>query len=485
MNRICDYQTPGLCLLNDDLSQSHEVSQEELDRNKRRIVSTLKGFKIEVSEISVCVGPVVTLYEVEPAPGLRVTRIARLKDDIAFYLGRGVRVVLQSGKRMIGIEIPNDEPCIVSMRSVLSDPGFDAVNYGLPVAIGRTISNEVCSFDLAAMPHLLVAGATGQGKSVCLHAIITSLLYRKRPEELKFVLMDPKKVELSQYAALEKHYLAKIPDSENAIVTDTKSAVCTLRSLCRLMDCRYDLLKAASVRNIKEYNDKIQSCGHESESMPYIVVIIDEFADMLMTAGCEVEDSVVRLAQLARSVGIHLVIATQRPTADIITGTVKANFPSRVAFRVMSGVDSKVILDQTGANQLVGPGDMLIITGSSDPMRLQCAFIDTPEVNRIVQFVSSQAGFEGAYLLPGCEMDDPAGGGRDELFKEAARLVVSEQVGSVSFIQRKMNLGYNRAGRIMDQLEDAGIVGPSEGRKRRRVCFTSLEALEELLSTLC
>ena len=494
---LSNYRMPDLSLLKDYSDQIHEVSREELERNNRLIVSTLKDFKISISKISARVGPTVTLYEVVPAPGVRVAQIVRLEDDIARSLAaRGVRVVMLTGTNAIGIEVANDKPSIVSMRSILSDPKFNAAKYDLPVVIGRTISNEAYSFDLAKMPHLLVAGATGQGKSVGLNAIITSLLYKKHPAELKFVLVDPKKVELSLYAPLEKHYLAKMPDSEDAIITDTKRVVYTLRSLCKLMDHRYDLLKAASVRNIKEYNEKFLSRklnpykGHEF--MPYIVVIIDEFADLLMTAGREVEEPIARLAQLARAIGIHLVIATQRPTTNIITGTIKANFPARVAFRVISSVDSKTILDQTGANQLIGRGDMLISTGNSEPVRLQCAFIDTPEVDRIAQFVSSQAGFGGAYLLPECEMDDSAGGGqvsgktsggaRDELFKEAARLIVREQVGSTSLIQRKMNLGYNRAGRIMDQLEDAGIVGPSEGSKPRQVRITSLESLDELLS---
>ena len=494
---LSNYRMPDLSLLKDYSDQIHEVSREELERNNRLIVSTLKDFKISISKISARVGPTVTLYEVVPAPGVRVAQIVRLEDDIARSLAaRGVRVVMLTGTNAIGIEVANDKPSIVSMRSILSDAKFNAAKYDLPVVIGRTISNEAYSFDLAKMPHLLVAGATGQGKSVGLNAIITSLLYKKHPAELKFVLVDPKKVELSLYAPLEKHYLAKMPDSEDAIITDTKRVVYTLRSLCKLMDHRYDLLKAASVRNIKEYNEKFLSRklnpykGHEF--MPYIVVIIDEFADLLMTAGREVEEPIARLAQLARAIGIHLVIATQRPTTNIITGTIKANFPARIAFRVISSVDSKTILDQTGANQLIGRGDMLISTGNSEPVRLQCAFIDTPEVDRIAQFVSSQAGFGGAYLLPECDMeggeDGPvkkvSGGARDDLFKEAARLIVREQSGSTSLIQRKLNLGYNRAGRIMDQLEDAGIVGPSEGSKPRQVRITSLESLDELLSTL-
>lgn len=496
---LSTYRMPDLSLLKDYSDQTYDVTREELEKNNRRIVTTLKDYKISISKISARVGPTVTLYEVVPAPGVRVAQIMRLEDDIARSLAaRGVRVVTLAGTNAIGIEVANEKPSIVSMRSILEDPKFNAVagKYDLPVVIGRTISNEAMSFDLTKMPHLLVAGATGQGKSVGLNAIITSLLYHKHPSELKFVLVDPKKVELSLYAPLEKHYLAKLPDSDEAIITDTKRVVYTLRSLCKLMDRRYDLLKAASVRNVKEYNEKFLSRrlnpykGHEY--MPYIVVIIDEFADLLMTAGREIEEPIARLAQLARAIGIHLVIATQRPTTNIITGTIKANFPARIAFRVMSSVDSKTILDQTGAKQLIGRGDMLIATGSSEPVRVQCAFIDTPEVENVARFVSSQAGFGGAYLLPECEMDEGedgpvkklSGGNRDDLFKEAARLIVREQQGSTSLIQRKMNLGYNRAGRIMDQLEDAGIVGPSEGSKPRQVRITSLESLEELLSTL-
>lgn len=493
---LSTYKMPPLSLLEDYSGQVYEVPRGELIKNNQQIVSTLQDYKIAISKISARVGPTVTLYEIIPAPGVRVSQIMRLQDDIARSLAaRGVRVVNLLGTNAIGIEVPNEKPSIVSMRSILEDPKFMAAKYDLPVVIGRTISNEALSFDLAKMPHLLVAGATGQGKSVGLNAIIASLLYRKHPAELKFVLVDPKKVELSLYAPIEKHYLAKLPDAEDAIITDTKRVVYTLRSLCKLMDKRYDMLKAASVRNVKEYNAKFLQRklnpykGHEY--MSYIVVIIDEFADLLMTAGREVEEPIARLAQLARAIGIHLVIATQRPTTNIITGTIKANFPARIAFRVISSVDSKTILDQTGANQLIGRGDMLISTGNSEPVRVQCAFIDTPEVDRIAHFISSQAGFGGAYLLPECDMEDglpgaakASGGERDELFKEAARLIVREQQGSTSLIQRKMNLGYNRAGRIMDQLEDAGIVGPSEGSKPRQVRITSLDSLEELLDTL-
>ncbi len=492
-----DYRMPDLSLLKDYSEQVYEVSKEELERNYYRIISVLRGYKIGVSTISARVGPTVTVYEVVPAPGVRVARIMKLQYDIAFSLAvSGARVVDLPYANAIGIEIPNETPSIVPMRSILVDPKFSASEYDLPVVIGRTFSDEVISFDLTKMPHLLVAGATGQGKSVGLNAIITSLLYHKHPAELRFVLVDPKRVELSLYSPLEKHYLAKLPDAEDAIITETKQVVYTLRSLCKLMDHRYDLLKAASVRTIKEYNEKFLSRklnpykGHEF--MPYIVVIIDEFADLLMTAGREVEEPIARLAQLARAIGIHLVIATQRPTANVITGTIKANFPARIAFRVMSTVDSKTILDQTDANQLVGRGDMLISIGSSEPVRVQCAFIDTPEVENVVNFISAQAGFGGAYQLPECDLEDGedgpvkklSGDARDDLFKEAARLIVREQRGSTSLIQRKLSFGYNRAGRIMDQLEDAGIVGPSEGSKPRQVRITSLESLDELLSTL-
>lgn len=493
------YKFPTTSLLDDYQDQWFEVSKEELDKNNQKIVNTLKDYKISISKINARIGPTVTLYEIVPAPGVRVSQIKRLEEDIALSLAaRGVRVVTLVGTNAIGIEVANDKPSVVSMKSVLEDPKFRNSKFELPVAIGRTISNEVFSFDLAKMPHLLVAGATGQGKSVGLNAIITSLIYKKHPAELKFVMVDPKKVELSLYSPLNDHYLAKLPDEEDAIITETDKVVYTLKSLCKLMDRRYDLLKAASVRNVKEYNEKFLSRklnpqkGHDY--MPYIVVIIDEFADLLITAGRDVEEPIARLAQLARAVGIHLVIATQRPTTNIITGSIKANFPARIAFKVLSGVDSKTILDQTGANRLIGRGDMLVLTGSSDPVRVQCAFIDTPEVERITEFVSRQQSYGMAYLLPEYvpveDGSSPAikvsgsANDRDELFKEAARLVVREQQGSTSLIQRKMNLGYNRAGRIMDQLEDAGIVGPSEGSKPRQVRVTSPEALEAIFSTL-
>lgn len=493
------YVFPSLSLLEDYKNQWFEVSRDELEMNNRKIVSTLRDYKISISKISARIGPTVTLYEIVPAPGVRVAQIKRLEEDIALSLAaRGVRVVTLVGTNAIGIEVANEKPSVVSMRSVLDDPKFRNSKFDLPIVLGRTISNEVMTFDLTKMPHLLVAGATGQGKSVGLNAIITSLLFKKHPAELKFVLVDPKKVELSLYEPIKDHYLAKLPDADEAIITDTQKVVYTLKSLCKLMDHRYDLLKAASVRNVKEYNEKFLSRklnpnkGHEF--MPYIVVIIDEFADLLMTAGREIEEPIARLAQLARAIGIHLVIATQRPTTNIITGTIKANFPARIAFKVFSSIDSKTILDQTGANQLIGRGDMLILTGASEPVRVQCAFVDTPEVDRLTQFISSQQSFGMSYLLPEYVPEDGSssamsgraenGNERDELFKDAARLIVREQQGSTSLIQRKMNLGYNRAGRIIDQLEDAGIVGPSEGSKARQVRITSLESLEQILSTL-
>lgn len=494
---LSHYRMPDTSLLK-DYPSNLDVTREELEKNNKKIVSTLKDYKIGVSKISARIGPTVTLYEVVPAPGVRVSQIKRLEEDIAISLAAlGVRVVTIPGSNAVGIEVANEKQSIVSMKSLLNDPKFKECQYDLPVVIGRTISNEAKFFDLAKMPHLLVAGATGQGKSVGLNTIIASLIFRKHPSELKFVLVDPKKVELSLYAPLEKHYLAKLPDADEPIITNTKSVVYTLKSLCILMDRRYDLLKAASVRDIKSYNEKFLSRklnplnGHEF--MPYIVVIIDEFADLLITAGRDVEEPIARLAQLARAVGIHLVIATQRPTTNIITGTIKANFPARIAFKVISGVDSKTILDQTGANRLVGRGNMLISTSSSEPVRVQCAFIDTCEVEELTRYVSSQQGFCSAFLLPEYDGEDNSGGGVskgagsgevDDLFKEAARLIVREQVGSTSLIQRKMNLGYPRAGKIMDQLENYGIVGPSEGSKPRQVRVSSLEMLEDLLDTI-
>lgn len=496
---LSSYQSPPLSLLEDYKDKWYEVSREELEKNNRQIVRTLGNYKIGVSKISARIGPTVTLYEIVPAPGVRVSQIKRLEEDIQLSLAaKGVRVVTLIGTNAIGIEVANEKPSTVSMLSVLDDPKFKEASYDLPVALGKTITNEVMHFDLAKMPHLLVAGATGQGKSVGLNAILASLLYRKHPSELKLVLVDPKKVELSLYSKLEKHFLAKLPDADEPVITDTQKVIFTLKSLCQEMDSRYDLLKMASVRNVKEYNEKFLQRrlnplkGHRY--MPYIVVIIDEFADLLMTAGREIEEPIARLAQLARAIGIHLVIATQRPTTSVITGNIKANFPARVAFMVRSSIDSRTILDQTGANQLIGRGDMLISTGG-DLTRVQCAFIDTKEVERIVDFIAEQRGYTTAHYLPeytGEDKDGDSGTGvgevdlnrRDNLFEDAAKLVVMHQQGSTSLIQRKMNLGYNRAGRIMDQLEVAGIVGPFEGSKARQVLIGDLSELDMKLASI-
>lgn len=494
---LSSYEAPSLALLDDYKDKWFEVSRDELDKNNRQIVKTLGNYKIGVSKISARIGPTVTLYEIVPAPGVRVSQIKRLEEDIQLSLAaRGVRVVTLPGTNAIGIEVANEKPSVVSMLSVLDDPKFKEAKYDLPVALGKTITSEVLSFDLAKMPHLLVAGATGQGKSVGLNAILTSLLYRKHPSELKLVLVDPKKVELSLYSKLEKHFLAQLPDADEPVITDTQKVVYTLKSLCQEMDSRYDLLKIAGVRNIKEYNEKFLQRrlnplkGHRF--LPYIVVVIDEFADLLMTAGRDIEEPIARLAQLARAIGIHLVIATQRPTTTVITGNIKANFPARIAFMVRSSIDSRTILDEVGANQLVGRGDMLISTGG-DLTRVQCALIETKEVERIVDFIGSQRGYTTAYYLPeytGEEKDTDSSVGtvdlnkRDNLFEEAAKLIVMHQQGSTSLIQRKMNLGYNRAGRIMDQLEMAGIVGPFEGSKARQVLVSDLSDLDARLSNL-
>ena len=494
---LSNYKTPPITLLEDYRDKIYKVPQDELEKNNRKIVKTLGDYKISIEKIFARTGPTVTLYEIVPAAGVRISQIKRLEDDIALSLAaRGVRIIAPiPGTNAVGIEVANDKPSVVPMRSVLEDPRFRNAQYELPIVIGRTISNEAMTFDLAKMPHLLVAGATGQGKSVGLNAIITSLLYTKHPSEMKFVLVDPKKVELSLYSKLEKHFLAKLPDTEDPIITDTQKVVYTLKSLTIEMDARYDLLKAAHVRTVKEYNEKFLSRrlnpmkGHRY--MPYIVVIIDEFADLLMTAGREIEDPIARLAQLARAIGIHLVIATQRPTTNIITGLIKANFPARVAFRVISNIDSRTILDTTGANQLVGRGDMLISVGG-ELTRVQCAFIDTSEVEKIAEFIGSQQGYPSAHYLPEYVGEDGDANGmsdvdlskKDKLFEEAARLVVQYQQGSTSLIQRRMNLGYNRAGRIMDQLEAAGIVGPSEGSKARQVLITDLTSLDRILASL-
>ena len=487
-----DYKFPTLDMLNDYGGKKAEIDNAELEANKNKIVETLGNYGIAIDKIKATIGPTVTLYEIVPAAGIRISKIKNLEDDIALSLAAlGIRIIAPiPGKGTIGIEVPNSKPETVSMRSVLSSEKFQNSKYALPCAIGKTISNETYVFDLAKMPHILMAGATGQGKSVGLNAIVASLLYSKHPSELKFVMVDPKKVELTLYNRIERHYLAKLPDSEDAIITDVKKVVRTLNSLCIEMDQRYDLLKAAECRNIIEYNEKFKARrllpteGHRF--LPYIVLVVDEFADLIMTAGREVEAPIARIAQLARAVGIHLIIATQRPSVNIITGSIKANFPARIAFRVISQVDSKTILDQSGANQLIGRGDMLLSTGN-DLVRLQCAFIDTPEVERVTDFIGSQRGYPEPFLLPevpeeegeGADIEDD--GERDSLFEEAARIVVQTQQGSTSMIQRKLKLGYNRAGRIIDQLEAAGIVGPFSGSKSREVKVGTEAALEQIL----
>lgn len=494
---LSGYQYPTLDLLKDHGSGKITINQHELEANKNRIVDTLRNYNIEIEHIKATIGPTVTLYEIIPKPGVRISKIKNLEDDIALSLAAlGIRIIApMPGKGTIGIEVPNSNPEMVSIRSVLATEKFQKTDMDLPIALGKTISNEVYIADLAKMPHLLVAGATGQGKSVGINAILTSLLYKKHPAELKFVLVDPKKVELSLFKKIERHFLAKLPGEDDAIITDTKKVINTLNSLCIEMDQRYDLLKNAQVRNLKEYNAKFINRRLNPEEghrfLPFIVLIVDEFADLMMTAGKEVETPIARLAQLARAVGIHLVIATQRPSVNIITGTIKANFPARLAFRVLSKIDSRTILDTGGADQLIGRGDMLLASGS-DLIRIQCAFVDTPEVERISDFIGSQRGYPSAFLLP--EYVDESGDGsgspefdlseRDQLFEEAARLIVMHQQGSTSLIQRKLKLGYNRAGRIIDQLEAAGIVGPFEGSKAREVLFPDEYSLEQYLETL-
>jgi len=489
------FQLPGIDLLDEYGAGTISVTKSELEANKNRIVSTLGNYGIQIDKIKATIGPTVTLYEIIPAPGVRISKIKNLEDDIALSLSAlGIRIIAPiPGKGTIGIEVPNQNPAIVGMRSLIASDKFNNNHYDLPFAIGKTISNEEFVADLTKMPHILMAGATGQGKSVGLNAIITSLLFTKHPSELKFVMVDPKKVELTLFSKIERHYLAKLPDSEEAIITDTRKVVRTLNSLNIEMDARYDLLKDAQVRNIKEYNIKFVARklnplqGHKF--MPYIVVVIDEFADLILTAGKEVEHPITRLAQLARAIGIHLVIATQRPSVNIITGTIKANFPARIAFRVISKIDSRTILDTGGADQLIGRGDLLMSQGG-DMIRLQCAFIDLHEVERVTDFIGSQRGYPTAYALPEfneeeSEMQqelDP--GERDELFEDAAYLIVSTQQGSTSLLQRKLKLGYNRAGRIIDQLESAGIVGPFEGSKAREVKVATEFALEQFLKDL-
>ena len=493
---LSGYQYPNLNLLEDYGSNKISVNAEELEANKNKIVETLNHYNIEIDKIKATIGPTVTLYEIIPAPGVRISKIKNLEDDIALSLAAlGIRIIApMPGKGTIGIEVPNQHPEMVSMRSILNTEKWAQNTMDLPIALGKTISNEVFIADLAKMPHLLVAGATGQGKSVGINAILVSLLFKKHPAQLKFVLVDPKKVELTLFNRIERHFLAKLPGEADAIITDTKKVVNTLNSLCIEMDQRYDLLKDAQVRNLKEYNDKFikrklnPNNGHRF--LPFIVLVVDEFADLMMTAGKEVEAPIARLAQLARAIGIHLVLATQRPSVNIITGTIKANFPARLAFRVLSKIDSRTILDSGGADQLIGRGDMLLSTGS-DLIRLQCAFVDTPEVDRISEFIGNQRGYPDAYQLP--EYIDENGEGskadfdpddRDPLFEEAAQLIVTHQQGSTSLIQRKMKLGYNRAGRIIDQLEAAGVVGPFEGSKAREVLLPDQYALEQFLDTL-
>ena len=492
------YKFPTIDLLNKGNEDSLLVDRDEQLANKERIIQALRNFGIEISSIKATVGPTITLYEITPAPGVRISKIKNLEDDIAMTLSAlSTRIIApMPGKGTIGIEIPNANPQIVSMHSIIGSRKFQESTLELPVAIGKTITNEIFMFDLAKMPHLLVAGATGMGKSVGLNAIITSLLYKKHPSELKLVMVDPKKVELSIYSSIEKHFLAKLPDGEDAIITDVTKVVQTLKSLCVEMDTRYDLLKSAGVRNLREYNEKFinrtlnPEKGHKY--MPYIVVIIDEFGDLIMTAGKEVELPIARIAQLARAVGIHMIIATQRPTTNIITGTIKANFPARIAFRVSAMIDSRTILDRPGANQLIGKGDMLFLQGS-DPVRVQCAFVDTPEVDRISKYISEQQGYPTAFYLPeyvdentgdGSNLEDVDLKRLDPMFEDAARLVVIHQSGSTSLIQRKFSIGYNRAGRIMDQLEKAGIVGPVDGSKPRQVLCTDEMDLEMRLKSL-
>ncbi|MGY3051963.1 S-DNA-T family DNA segregation ATPase FtsK/SpoIIIE [Pedobacter sp. UYEF25] len=488
------YKKPTLELLENYGSSKISVNAEELEANKNKIVETLNHYNIEIDKIKATIGPTVTLYEIIPAPGVRISKIKNLEDDIALSLAAlGIRIIApMPGKGTIGIEVPNSNPEMVAMRSMIATEKWNQTNMDLPIALGKTISNEVYIADLAKMPHLLVAGATGQGKSVGINTILVSLLYSKHPAELKFVLVDPKKVELTLFNKIERHFLAKLPGEEDAIITDTKKVINTLNSLCIEMDQRYDLLKDAQVRNLKEYNAKFIKRKLNPENghrfLPFIVLVVDEFADLMMTAGKEVETPIARLAQLARAIGIHLVLATQRPSVNIITGTIKANFPARLAFRVLSKIDSRTILDTGGADQLIGRGDMLLATGS-ELIRLQCAFVDTPEVDRISEFIGNQRGYSDAYLLPEYVDENGEGGKldfdpneRDAKFEEAARLIVMHQQGSTSLIQRKMKLGYNRAGRIIDQLEAAGIVGPFEGSKAREVLYPDEYSLEQFLN---
>lgn len=492
---LSSYKFPPIELLNEYEVGKVQVSQEELNQNKDKIVATLTNFKIGIQSIKATIGPTVTLYEIVPDAGIKISRIKNLEDDIALSLAAlGIRIIAPiPGKGTIGIEVPNKNREMVSIRSVLASERFQKSDKDLPIAIGKTISNELLVIDLAKMPHLLVAGATGQGKSVGLNVILTSLLYKLHPSQLKFVLVDPKKVEMSLFSKIERHYLAKLPNSEEAIITDTKKVVYTLNSLCIEMENRYEILKDAGARNLKEYNAKFVGRklnpkeGHRF--LPYIVLVIDELADLMMTAGKEVETPIARLAQLARAIGIHLVVATQRPSVNVITGVIKANFPARLSFRVTSKVDSRTILDSGGADQLVGMGDMLLSLGS-DVIRLQSPFVDTPEIEKVCDYIGAQRGYDSAYLLPEFEGEDEGGANavdlseRDGLFEEAAKLIVMHQQGSTSLIQRKLKLGYNRAGRLIDQLEAAKIVGPFEGSKAREVLIKDETSLEQLLTDL-
>jgi len=489
---LSGYVLPSIELLRDYGNNEISFNKQEIEENKNRIVETLMNYKIEIAQIKATIGPTVTLYEIVPAPGVRISKIKNLEDDIALSLSAlGIRIIAPiPGKGTIGIEVPNSNPKMVSMRSLIASEKFQNSDHELPVVLGKTITNETYTFDLTKMPHLLVAGSTGQGKSVGLNAILVSILYKKHPAQVKFVLVDPKKVELTLYNKIERHFLAKLPGEEDAIITDTSKVVNTLNSLCIEMDTRYELLKDAQVRTIKEYNAKFISRRLNPEKghryLPYIVVLIDEFADLIMTAGKEVEHPIARIAQLARAVGIHLIVATQRPSVNVITGMIKANFPARIAFRVLSKIDSRTILDQSGADQLIGRGDMLISTGQ-DLIRLQCGFVDTPEVESICDFIGNQRAYPEALLLPEYVGED--GGSSkdfdlddiDSMFADAARIVVMHQQGSASLLQRKLKLGYNRAGRIVDQLEAFGIIGSFQGAKAREVLYQDPQALEELL----
>ena len=487
-----NFKHPSFDLLKDYGDGTIKIDQDELDSNKNKIVETLKNYNIGIKQIKATIGPTVTLYEIIPDAGVRISKIKSLEDDIALSLSAlGIRIIAPiPGKGTIGIEVPNQKKAIVSMKSLISSKKFTEAEMELPIAIGKTISNETFVVDLTKMPHLLMAGATGQGKSVGINAILCSILYKKHPAEVKFVLVDPKKIELSIYNKIEKHYLAKLPDSDNAIIINSDKVINTLNSLCREMDKRYELLKNAMTRNIKEYNSKFVSKILNPEEghifLPYIVLVIDEFADLIMTSGKEIETPLARLAQLSRAVGIHLVIATQRPSVNVITGLIKANFPARIAYRVTSKIDSRTILDTGGAEQLIGRGDLLY-SQSNTLTRVQCGFIDTPEVEKISEFIGSQIGYSSAYKLPEFSKDENSNpesisGERDPMFNEAARVIVSHQQGSASLLQRKLKLGYNRAGRIIDQMEEAGIVGPFEGSRARQVFISDLNSLENILS---